>query len=210
MAPSDTKDPFLRIPWTASLVSAPNLITRIPTSRQPKPSTNEDSLFATTLKTPSTLRSCISVYTRPSPDAKDIPSVSTFLTLGSALDGHPGILHGGIVASLIDEGMGILQSVNHEREHYRAVGRGEVDGELPASGLGSFTAYLNVKYLRPVRTCAAVQVVAWYVKREGRKDWIEAEVRQNVGGGEDDSGEGEVVVCSRGEALFVVPREARL
>lgn len=208
MAPSDSRDPFLRIPWTASLISKPNLITRVPSSRQPKPSTNEDSLFATTLNTPSTLRSCISVYTRPAPIAKYIDSVSTFITLGAALDGHPGVLHGGIVASLIDEGMGILQSVNHERDHYRAVGKGLVDGESPSDGLGSFTAYLNVQYLRPVRTSAAVQVVAWYEKREGRKDWIQAEVRQNVGGGEDDAGE--VVVCSKGEGLFVVPRESRL
>lgn len=208
MPPSDTKDPFLRIPWTAALLSKPNQITRVPTSRLPKPSTNEDSLFATTLKTPSTLRSCISVYTRPEPSTPYIDCVSTFITLGSALDGHPGVLHGGIVASLIDEGMGILQSVNHERDHYVAVGRGLVDGELPQEGLGSFTAYLNVKYLRPVRTPAAVVVVAWYERREGRKDWIVAEVRQSVGGGEDDAGE--VVVCSRGEALFVVPKESRL
>jgi acyl-coenzyme A thioesterase PaaI-like protein len=62
---------------------------------------------------------------------------------------------------------------------------------------------LNIKYLRPVRSGAAVQVVAWFVKREGRKSFVEAEVRQNVGGGEDDSGE--VVVCAKGEGLFVVP-----
>lgn len=207
MPPSDTRDPFLRIPWTASLVSKPNLIIRVPGSRLPK-ATNEDSLFATTLKTPSTVRSCISTYNRPEPDAKYIDLVSTFVTLGTDLDGHPGILHGGIVASLIDEAMGILQSVNHERDHLMAVGKGLVDGELPATGLGSFTAYLNIKFLRPVRTSAAVQIVAWYVKREGRKDFIEAEVRQNVGGGEDDSGE--VVVCAKGEALFVVPRASKV
>lgn len=207
MAPSDTKDPFLRIPWTRPLVSKPNLIVRVPSSRLSK-TTNEDSLFATTLKTPLTLRSCISVYSRPEPNAPSIDSVSTFVTLGSALDGHPGILHGGIVASLIDEAMGILQSVNHERTHLLAVGKGLVDGELPATGLGSFTAYLNVKYLQPVRTSAAVQIVAWYVRREGRKDWIEAEVRQGDVGGEDDFGE--VVVCARGEGLFVVPRESKV
>ena len=208
MAPSDTTAPFLRIPWTAALLSAPNLITRAPDSRTLKP-TNEDSLFATTLKTPATLRSCILVYPRPEPSASHIPEVTTLATLGSALDGHPGILHGGIVASLLDEGMGVLQTVNHERDHFLAVGRGLAEGESPAAGLGSFTAFLNVKYLRPVRSGAAVQVLAWYTRRESRKQWIEAEVRQSVdGGGEDDVGE--VVVCARAEGLFVVPREGRL
>jgi len=208
MAPSDTTAPFLRIPWTAALLSKPNLITRVPDSRNLKP-TNEDSLFATTLKTPATIRSCINVYPRPEPSDPYIAEITTLATLGSALYGHPGILHGGIVASLLDEAMGILQTVNHERDHFLAVGRGLAEGESPARGLGSFTAFLNVKYLRPVRTGAAVQVVAWYVRREGRKQWINAEVRQAVdGGGEDDCGE--VVVCASGEGLFVVPRESKV
>jgi acyl-coenzyme A thioesterase PaaI-like protein len=208
MAPSDTKAPFLRIPWTRALLSAPNLITRTPDSRSPKP-TNEDSLFARTLKTPSTLRSCINVYQRPEPSDPYVAEVTTLATLGNALDGHPGILHGGIVASLLDEAMGMLQFVNHERDHFLAVGKGLAEGEKPGSGLGSFTAYLNVQFLRPVRTGAAVQVVAWYVRREGRKSFVDAEIRQPVdGGGEDDCGE--VVVCARAEGLFVAPRGSRI
>lgn len=207
MPPSDTTAPFQRIPWTAALLSKPNLITRVPDSRSLKP-TNEDSLFATTLKTPTTIRSCINVYSRPEPSDPYVREVTTLATLGPALDGHPGILHGGIVASLLDEAMGLLMFVNHERDHFLAVGRGQAEGERPATGLGSFTAYLNVKYLRPVRTGAAVQVVSWYVKREGRKQFINAEIRQSEGGGEDDCGE--VVVCATGEALFVVPRTSRI
>ena len=208
MAPSDTTAPFLRIPWTRALLSKPNLITRVPDSRNSKP-TNEDALFAITLKTPDTIRSCILVYTRPDPSDAYIQEISTLATLGFALDGHPGILHGGIVASLLDEGMGVLQTVNHERDHFLKVGRGEAEGESPEKGLGSFTAFLNVKYLRPVRTGAAVQIVAWYTRREDRKQWIEAEVRQGgVPGGEDDVGE--VVVCARGKGLFVVPRVGKL
>jgi len=122
------------------------------------------------------------------------------------------------VASLLDEAMGILQSVNHERDHFLAVGKGLAEGESPASGLGSFTAFLNVKYERPVRSGTAVQVVAWYVKREGRKQWIDAEIRQSLPpagpqgghhGGEEDE-VGEVVVCSSGSGLFVVPRGSKI
>jgi acyl-coenzyme A thioesterase PaaI-like protein len=207
MAPSDTTAPFLRIPWIAAILSKPNLITRVADSRSLKP-TNEDSLFATTLKNPTAIRSCINVYNRPEPSDPCIPEVTTLATLGSGLDGHPGISHGGIVASLLDEAMGLLQFVNPERDHFRAVGRGQAEGERPATGLGSFTAYLNIKYLRPVRTGAAVQVVAWYVKREGRKSFVQAEIRQGTPGGEDDCGE--VLVCASAEALFVVPRASKV
>jgi acyl-coenzyme A thioesterase PaaI-like protein len=208
MAPSDITAPFLRIPWTAALLSKPNLVVRVPDSRNLKPR-KEDSLFATTLKTPATIRSCINIYPRPETSDPYIQGITTLATLGSALDGHPGILHSCIVASLLNEAMGILQNVNHERDHFLAVGRGLAEGESPASELGSFTALLNVKYLRPVRTRAAVQVVAWYVGRESRTQWINAEIRQPVdGGGEDDYGE--VVVCASGEGLFVVPRESKV
>ena len=105
--------------------------------------------------------------------------------------------------------MGVLQTVNHERDHFLKVARGEAEGESPEKGLGSFTAFLNVTYERPVRTGAAVHVEAWYTRREDRKQWSEAEVRQGgVPGGEDDVGE--VVVCARGKGLFVVPRVGKL
>lgn len=104
--------------------------------------------------------------------------------------------------------MGILQTVNHERDHLLSVGKGLADGELPEHGLGSFTAYLNIKYLKPIRTSAAVVVIAKYTKREGRKDFITAEIRQSEGVGEDE--DGEVVVCASAEALFVVPKGSKL
>jgi acyl-coenzyme A thioesterase PaaI-like protein len=101
--------------------------------------------------------------------------------------------------------MGILQTVNHERDHMRRVGKSVGNGELPDSGLGSFTAYLNVRYLKPVQTSTALVVVARYVKREGRKDFINAEIRQ-AGEGKDC----ETVLCATGEALFVVPKASNL
>lgn len=199
MAPTeDSKSPFLRIPWTASLLQDPDLITWTPGSRLPK-RTGEDSLFATTLSTPLTINSCVSVYKHPQPTDAHIEEVTTFFTLGTGMDGHPGILHGGIVASLLDEGMGILQAVNYER----ALGMKE--GEGASSVLGSFTAFLNIRYLQPVRTSRAAVVVARFRKREGRKDWIDAEVRQ-CESGED----GAVVICARADALFVVPRVKKL
>jgi acyl-coenzyme A thioesterase PaaI-like protein len=203
MAPSDTRDPFLRIPWAAALLSRPGTITRVPGSRHSKASL-EDTLFAETLKTPRTLRSCISFWTKPLESAEKIEEVSTLFTFGDGLNGHPDIMHGGIVASILDEAMGILQSANSERDHLRHVAQGMAQGELPPEGGGSFTAYLNLEYKAPVRTPGSLIVVAKYRKREGRKEWIDAVLKQHQGPGEDY--DGEEVVCARAEGLFVQPR----
>lgn len=206
MAPEDSKAPFRRIPWTAHLLSKPNIVCRVPGSRQPKTST-EDSLFADILKTPQTIRSCICYYQRPAESATKIEEVSTLMTFGDGMNGHPQIMHGGIVASILDEGMGILQNANHERDHFLAVGKGLAQGELPPHGINSFTVELKVKYLKPVQTPGSLVCTARYVKREGRKEWIYAEVKQHVAHGEDDD---EEIVCATGEALFVEPRGSRI
>jgi len=123
------------------------------------------------------------------------------------MNGHPSILHGGIVASILDEGMGILQSANHERDHMLRVGKGLAQGELPPHGIGSFTAELKVRYLKPVATPGSLVCTARYVKRDGRKEWIYAEIKQHIAHGEDDD---EVVVCATAEALFIEPKPSKL
>ncbi|EME43701.1 hypothetical protein DOTSEDRAFT_131813 [Dothistroma septosporum NZE10] len=203
MAPEDTKAPSLRIPWIRRMVSKPGTIYRVPGSRSFKSST-EDSLLAETLKTPRTIRSAISFYSRPTHETDEIEQVTTVMTIGDGMNGHPEIIHGGIVATIIDESMGILQSVNLERAHMRQVKLGQAEGELPPPGGAAFTAELKVRYLRPVRTPGAIAVVARRERKEGRKEWLVAEVRQQVGHGEDD--DGEVVVCATGESLFIEPR----
>lgn len=196
----DTTSPFLRIPWTARLLSQPNILTAIPQSRTPKAST-EDSLFAEVLKTSRTLLSCILFYRNS--DLVGVEEVTALYFVGNGMNGHSGIIHGGITATLMDESMGMLQSVNLERER-----RGGNVGE-EEEGLGSFTAYLNVQYKRPVSTPGAIAVVVKRVRKEGRKEWLSAELKQWSGSDSsrgDGDEEGELVVCATGEALFVTPR----
>jgi acyl-coenzyme A thioesterase PaaI-like protein len=206
MAPSDSKAPFLRIPWTAALLKRENIICRVPGSRKSKDS-GEDTLFAEILKTPRTIRSCLSLYTRPPPEAEKIEEVSTLMTIGDGVNGHPGIMHGGIIAAILDEGMGILQSCNFEREHFAAVSMGKAEGEIPPSGYSFFTAELKIQYKKPVMTSAPLICTARFVKRERGKEWIYAEVKQRVGMEEDYNGD--EVVCATGEALFVDPNRRR-
>lgn len=206
MAPSDSKAPFLRIPWTAALINRENVICCVPGSRTSKKS-GEDTLFGEILKTPRTIRSCLSFYIKPSQEQERIEEVNTLMTIGDGVNGHPGIMHGGIVAAIIDEGMGILQSCNFERQHFAAVRMGKAEGELPPAGYSFFTAELKIQYKKPVMTSAPLVVTAKYIKREKGKEWIYAEIKQRVGVEEDYYGD--EVVCATGEALFVDPNRKR-
>ncbi|KAI6872298.1 hypothetical protein KC343_g1761 [Hortaea werneckii] len=224
-------------PWIRSLVTQPNTSIRVPSNRVSKLST-EDSLFADTLQTSRTFPECFIFHRGPalaasrssSLDERDdaeeeqsrIQEVHFLVRVGDGLNGHPAILHGGIVAALVDEGMGVLQTVNHERAHAVSVqreerargGRGEGGGGVSEGGgdalsslppLGSFTAELKIRYRRPVSTPGEVLCTARYVRREGRKEWIEAVIRQGeVEGDEEEDG---VVTCAIGEGLFIEPKK---
>ena len=190
---SDSKEPFLQHPWTSSLLSQPNTTIRVPPSRVHK-SNGEDTLFSTTLRTNGTLSSCLCIWPAPCPSDPAVPEITTLIYLGKELNGHPSILHGGITATIIDECMGFLQTANIEEERRKRGGEYEQ--------LGSFTATLTVDYRKPIRTPGPVIVKSWYERRDGRKEWVNAEVQQEQ--------DGKVVVVAEGAALFVTPRSAKM
>lgn len=198
---------FNRVPWCSRLLAVPNLrIQRLP-SRTPKPHTGEDSLFAETLQTKRTISAALAFYPRPPPEAQSLDAFSVLVALGDGLNGWPAVLHGGIVASLIDESMGSLYMINKDRAHVRAVALGHKSGETPEE-LGAYTAELKVRYLRPVQTPGIVLVKCKVTRREGRKTWMRAIVLQKTGQLEEL--DGTIVECAIGEALFIEPRGASL
>lgn len=207
MATVDTKATFLRVPWIARKLNRPGTIVRVSGSRKPKADT-EDSLWAEILKTPRTIRSTVSFYQNPQNDNDSVSEVTTVLSVGNGMNGHPEILHGGITATMLDESMGIHQSVNFERAHLRDVKVGKAFGELPPHEVSAFTRELKVQYLAPVRTPGSIMVTTRRVKKEGRKEWFYAELKQCTGHGEDD--DGEIIVCATAEALFIEPRTSKM
>lgn len=72
--------------------------------------------------------------------------------------GYPGRMHGGVVATLIDDAMG--WAIYHE-------------------GAWGATARLNVRYRRPVPLSERLRVEAWVVKNRGRLIEVRAEVRDS-------------------------------
>jgi len=181
-------DHFTTIPWCHALLSDPTF-TPVPTgSRIPK-STTEDSFFAETLQTPRTILALVSLHSPPVPNDPAFPGcpireIRTLISLGDGLNGHPGLAHGGLIGTLLDEVSGVLLTTNLDYFHGGA------------EHLGTMTAYLNVGYKRPMPTPGVYLVTARYERVEGRKKWIESRVVDAEGN-----------VLAVGKALFLEVKE---
>jgi uncharacterized protein (TIGR00369 family) len=82
-------------------------------------------------------------------------SVVSLATIPDGFAGHPGYLHGGIIATLIDESM---------------------SKSVRAQGLTAMTRQLEVDYLRPVPSGEPIRMEGRLVRSEGRKHWAEAKI----------------------------------
>ncbi|QDS75736.1 hypothetical protein FKW77_008319 [Venturia effusa] len=181
---------FKTIPWCRTLIENPFYHTSSTNSRHPK-GTTEDSFFAETLQTDRTIRRCLTLHVTPDDDSSystmPIRTVLTFFEVGDGVNGFPHICHGGFVATLLDEVMGILLSVNQEYLHRE---KGE-----PLE-ITSMTASINVKYLAPVTTPGILLGRAWVERLEKRKIFIRSGI---------EDGEGKELTVA--EALFVKARK---
>lgn len=110
-------------------------------------------------------------------------SMISIFYLGSDVCGHPGIVHGGLLATLLDEGLA--------RCCFPA---------LP-NKVG-VTANLNIDYRRPAMADAYHVLKAETVKVEGRKAWVEGRIETLPKDGQ------EPVVLVEAKALFIEPRQA--
>jgi len=71
-------------------------------------------------------------------------------------EGPPGHVHGGIIATILDEAMG---KVNRRK------------------GIVALTRHMSIDYLRPVPLATRLRAVGWSVKEEGRKHFHTGEIR---------------------------------
>lgn len=110
-------------------------------------------------------------------------SMVQLMFLGSDICGHPGIVHGGLLATLLDEGLA--------RCCFPA---------LP-NKVG-VTANLNINYRSPARAESFLALRAETVKVEGRKAWVEGRIETLPEDGK------EPIVLVEAKALFVEPKQA--
>jgi acyl-coenzyme A thioesterase PaaI-like protein len=158
---------FKSIPWCSEIIDDPAFVVTATLSRQSK-RLPADTLTASTLKTDDAIKACLTVYKQVSPGATWIEEVRSFMTLGEGMNGAPFMLHGGIAATLMDDCVGTLMSVNKDEEN----------DPLSSS---TVTAYLNVQYLQPIATPQTVMVTAKFRERKGRKFYLYSEIRDEEG-----------------------------
>jgi uncharacterized protein (TIGR00369 family) len=77
------------------------------------------------------------------------------VSIPEQFEGHPGFLHGGIIATLLDESM---------------------SKAVRARGLTAMTRHLEVDYRRPVPSRVPIRLEGRIVRDEGRKHWVEATI----------------------------------
>lgn len=165
--------------WCLQALQDPNLCPIATPNRHPKPST-EDSFVAETLATATTIGAWQSFYRAlqlsPSPSLSDTPisnndnaavagELVNLLALGRGINGHPNIAHGGLIASILDEAMGMVVSL------------------YGSPGMSGYTAFINVQFKKPVPTPGVVLCRTWLESRSsGRKRWVRGTVEDGKGG----------------------------
>lgn len=82
-------------------------------------------------------------------------SVVCLPQIPETFEGHPGYLHGGIIATLLDEAM---------------------SKAVRARGITSMTRNIEVDYLRPVPSCTQFRIEGRLLRSEMRKHWTEARI----------------------------------
>jgi len=105
-------------------------------------------------------------------------SVVCIAQVSEDFTGHPGYLHGGVIATLLDETM---------------------SKAIRARGHIAMTRHLEIDYLRPVPSGTPIRLEGRLTKNEGRKLWAEARVL---------NAEGKTLAEGNGLFIEIRPRES--
>jgi uncharacterized protein (TIGR00369 family) len=100
--------------------------------------------------------------------------------LGAEYQGGPGFIHGGIIATVLDEAMGKVSRFR---------------------GVRAVTAELIVEYLKPVSVDAPLLIEAYEVEKTGRNLHYVGEIRSQAG---------DLLARGRGRFVVIEPREPRV
>lgn len=183
-APKDDLDYFNSVPWTKAYLNQQPLFKPVSTpSRAISQSTSDNSFFAKTLKGPSVISHWLLMMRRDFVTPSELPKGSIqnaetskviktrsteqtdcvlLLHLEKDLDGFAGTAHGGLLCAIVDESLSVCVEF-----HRQLISR---------SRAPLYTAYLNTKFLAPVKTPGDVVVKSWLDKREGRKWLMKAQI----------------------------------
>jgi uncharacterized protein (TIGR00369 family) len=87
-------------------------------------------------------------------------AVICLVTVPASFEGPPGYVHGGIIATLLDEAM---------------------SKSVRAQGRTALTRQMEIGYLRPVHSGTPIRVEGRLLRSEGRKYWTQARILSSKG-----------------------------
>ncbi|KAJ5817958.1 Thioesterase superfamily [Penicillium robsamsonii] len=197
--------------WANNLISSADYTPIQTDSRRMKPTTGEDGYFAKTLNTPTTIPHCLTLQrrnltpapaeiptwlpatkqdaasaTKPTPDLHPADIIMIFDLSSPGISGHPSTVHGGIVATLIDEAMSLAVAA-HTNAPTASTTEDNPRGKI-------FTVQLDVRYKKRVATPALLVIKARVVGRVGKKFWVRAQALQED---EEEGAGGHLVSAKR-------------
>lgn len=208
--PQEAIDHFHTVPWLDKYLSG-SKYNIIPTFSRHLKRSGEDYYFARTINTLTTIPHMVTLqlkdFKTPNPTdsnaptesrkpetksrvavAPEFPDAVTMISIGTpGVDGHPGLIHGGVTCALLDETMGLLIMLHDNN----------VRGPGPRDAL--FTANLNVSYRLPIPTPGNYLVKLWLVKRQGRKWFSKGQIT-------DEDGK----VYAEGDGLWVIAARSKI
>lgn len=180
--PKRDLDFFKAIPWARHYFTDDNGNTSyrpVPLySRYAKPDTN-DTFFSRTIANDDVIPHLLMLYRNggwgnvtsdvPSDNkqrpfsAPPAPDAVLLFDLKDGMNGFAHTAHGGAMCAMLDEALGMTVEMHRQT-------LSSMDGTL------MYTAGLNVSYLAPVPTPSVLAVRTWFLKREGRKWYLRAQV----------------------------------
>lgn len=164
-------------PMAVRLRSEPEFSESRPHSHTPK-SNIQHSFIGRTLMGPGKV--VVSPFMWIETDGKSLIQISY---LGSDLCGHPGVVHGGMLATMLDEGFANCCSAAFPNKN-------------------GMTANLNINYRAPVFARNYVVLRINMAKMQGRKIWVEGQIETLVTEGEKP------VLMVEATALFIELRHS--
>jgi len=147
---------------------------------------------------------------------RDGTAVAGIASLGSGLDGHPGIVHGGVTALLFDNTFGWANAIGllKERSALAAAldfpakpalmrrgsnsppaAEGPPGQQVSSTSQFGFTAFLHINYRAPVYAGTTVELLCALDRVEGRKRFLKGTMHDATG-----------TLLADGDCLFVIPR----
>jgi acyl-coenzyme A thioesterase PaaI-like protein len=190
-------DYFKTIPWCTALLKEPDVVPYTPTCRlEPDASGHlptQDQFFRNNLRIADLIPNCVGFYQDPfsnhqSKEQEDnglrllIQSSTLLLDLHPGVNGFNGSAHGGLISTLIDEAMGSLIFINDVvYKQVQKQGRPLPSNVLDMYGVAMFTASMNVRFRRPLATPQVVMATATFNRIEGRKVFLDVDVRSGDG-----------------------------